>query len=70
MVIIDGVFHLITDDKNFKNLQLTTVDARGEMPRVTSLASIPFTARGLTFDGKRFWTADRRNNEIVTFTMP
>jgi hypothetical protein len=70
MAIVDGVFYLITGEKNFNNLQLTTVDARGETPRVTALASIPFTARGLTFDGMRLWTADRRNNEIVAFTMP
>lgn len=70
MTIIDGLFYLITGEKNFKNLKLTTVDARGETPRVTLLASIPFIARGLTFDGTRLWTADRNNNEIVAFTMP
>ena len=70
MTIIDGNFYLITGAKNFKNLELTKVDARGETPRVTSLASIPFVARGLTFDGSRFWTGDRDSNEIVAFPMP
>ncbi|MDQ6944113.1 MAG: hypothetical protein M3169_16565, partial [Candidatus Eremiobacteraeota bacterium] len=37
MTIIDGAFYLITGAKNFKNLELTMVDARGETPRVTSL---------------------------------
>lgn len=70
MAVLDGLFYLITGDKKFKNLQLTTMDARGETPQLTALASIPFTARGLTFDGTRFWTPDRDNNEIVAFTMP
>ena len=70
MTIIDGVFYLITGAKNFKNLELTKVDARGETPHVTSLASIPFNARGLTYDGSRFWTGHRDCNEIVAFTMP
>ncbi len=69
ITIIDHVFYLITGEKNFKNLQLTKVDARGETPRVSLLASIPFVARGLAFDGSRFWTGDRANNEIVAFTV-
>lgn len=70
MTIIGGGFYLITGAKNFKNLELTTVDAHGETPLVTSLASIPFNARGLTYDGSRFWTGHRDCNEIVAFTMP
>ena len=70
MTILDGVFYLVTGAKNFKNLELTTVDARGETPHVTALASIPFVARGLAFDGSRFWTGDRETDEIVAFTMP
>jgi hypothetical protein len=70
MIIVDDFFYLVTGGKNFKNLQLTKVDARGETPRVTQLASIPFTARGLAADGSRFWTADRDRNEIVAFAIP
>jgi hypothetical protein len=70
MIIVDDFFYLVTGGKNFKNLQLTKVDARGETPRVTPLASIPFTARGLASDGSRFWTADRDRNEIVAFAIP
>ncbi|HEY7979969.1 MAG TPA: hypothetical protein VID19_00680 [Candidatus Eremiobacteraceae bacterium] len=70
MTIVDGIFHLVTGDEEFKNLELTKVDTRGESPRVTSLASIPFRARGLAFDGVRFWTNDRGANETVAFEMP
>ena len=70
MSIIDGIFYLITCDADWKNHELTKVDIRGDAPRVNSLESIPFGARGLTFDGARFWTSDRRANEIVAFAMP
>ena len=70
ITIVDHLFYLVTGDKDFRNLQLTGMDAHGETPRVTSLASIPFGARGLTFDGSRFWTGHRTSNEIVAFAMP
>ncbi len=69
MTLVDGVFYLITGDENFKNLQLTKVEDRGATPQLTALAAIPFVARGLAFDGSRFWTGDRRANEIVAFTI-
>lgn len=70
MTIVDGDFLLVTTDMEWNNLELTRVDARGEKARVTSLASIPFRARALTYDGERLWTADRKANEIVAFAMP
>lgn len=68
MVLIDRWFYLITGDEHFKNLQLTRVDASGDTRRTAALASIPFTARGLAYDGSQFWTGDRNRNEIVAFT--
>jgi hypothetical protein len=67
MTIVEARFYLVTSDEEFENLQFTAVDARGEVPRISALASIPFDARGLTFDGSRFWTSHRDNNEIVAF---
>jgi hypothetical protein len=68
MTIVDGRFHLVTSDAEFENLQLDTVDARGESPKFETLAAIPFDARGLTYDGSRFWTSHRDENQIVAFT--
>lgn len=68
MTIAQGAFYLITSDGEFEDLQLTKVNARAEKPEVTALAGIPFAARGLSFDGSRFWTSHRDNNEIVAFT--
>ena len=70
MAIVEGIFYLVTTDEEFENVQLTKVDARGETPRITTIASIPFDARGLAFDGSRFWTCHRDDNQIVAFTVP
>ena len=69
MFVLDGRFHVIACDPDFRNPQLTTIDARGETLEVKALASIPFGARGLTFDGTHYWTSDRRKNEIVSFSV-
>ena len=70
MTIVDGRFYLVTGDAEFENMQLTVVNPRDEAPRATAVASIPFDARGLTFDGTRFWTSHRDNDEIVAFERP
>ncbi|HEV3153726.1 MAG TPA: hypothetical protein VGZ02_07990 [Candidatus Baltobacteraceae bacterium] len=70
MTIANRCFYLVTTDEEFENVQLTRVDAHGEEPLVEAVAAIPFDARGLTFDGSRFWTSHRDNNEIVAFQSP
>jgi DNA-binding beta-propeller fold protein YncE len=70
MTIVDGNFYVIDADDEFENLCFNKVDAHGEQPVVTQLATVPFEARGLTFDGSRFWTSDRDNNQIVAFERP
>ena len=70
MTIVDGRFYLLTSDAEFENMEFTVVDAHGETPRTETLASIPFDARGLTYDGSRFWTSHRDENQIVAFTVP
>jgi hypothetical protein len=70
MTIVDGCFFLVTTDGEFDNVEFWKVDARGENLNAHALASIPFDARGLAFDGTRFWTSHRDNNEIVAFEKP
>jgi hypothetical protein len=70
MTIVDSCFYLITGDSEFETLLLCKVDAHGEHPAITDLATVPFAARGLAFDGARFWTSHRDNNEIVAFDRP
>jgi sugar lactone lactonase YvrE len=70
MTIVDGCFYLITTNEQFEDVELWKVDARGQKPVAHPVASIPFDARGLAFDGTRFWTSHRDNNEIVAFEKP
>ena len=69
MTIVDGCFYLISGDEELEDLRFTKVDARGSEPVVTDLATVPFDARALAYDGTRFWTCHRDNHEIVAFTL-
>ena len=67
MTVSGGMFYLVTVDDDWKNPQLTAMHAGGKTPRLRGLAPIPFSARGLAFDGRYFWTSHRAVNEIVAF---
>jgi DNA-binding beta-propeller fold protein YncE len=69
--IVGGCFYCITtDDETSGNYFLTRIDARGGTPVSTDLLAIPFNARGLAFDGERFWTNDREVHQTVAFARP
>ncbi len=70
MTIAEGCFYLLTSDAEFENMEFWKLDARTETPHVAVLASVPFDARGLTYDGARFWTSHRDDNQIVAFEKP
>lgn len=70
MTIVDGAFLLVTADDEFENVCLTRVDARAGAPIITDLATIPFGARGLTWDGSLLWTSHRDDNELVALEYP
>jgi hypothetical protein len=62
-----GDFYLIAADDEFERLELATLDL--EKPKgITVVAPIDFGARALTFDGKVWFTSDREENQIVSFT--
>jgi hypothetical protein len=46
------------------------VDRRPDTPKIEDLVRIPFAARALAFDGTRFWTNHREQNQIVSFKRP
>ncbi len=69
--IVGGRFYLITtDDEHSGTYWLTRVDARSGSPRIEDLAEIRFDARGLAFDGERFWTNHREKHQTVAFAKP
>lgn len=70
-VIVDGKFYLVTtDDEEADEYWLTRVDARDGVPKSEDVLRIPFPARALAFDGSKFWTNHRENDEIVAFAKP
>jgi hypothetical protein len=65
MTFANGALYLITTDDDWQNRELVRVSAGVHSSPLTALASIPFSARGLAFDGSQFWTTHRENSEIV-----
>ncbi len=49
--------------------RIARLDVREKTPQVEDLATIPFAARSLTFDGRKFWSNHRAANELVSFTV-
>jgi hypothetical protein len=71
MVIVGGRFYAITTvDRESTDYRLLCIDARKDEPEIQELATIPFIARSLGFDGSKFWTAVPDSNEIVAFAKP
>ncbi len=71
MTIVDGCFYLATTQgKDVDDYRLVRLDARKPEPAITELASLPFVARGLAYDGKHFWTNVRSENTTVRFALP
>jgi outer membrane protein assembly factor BamB len=65
----DGLFHMISADEEFENLQLATLDVRIGNPRAVPVAGLPSEARALAFDGRAWWTSHREASEIVSFEV-
>jgi hypothetical protein len=69
LVIVEGYFYLITtEDEESDEYFLTRIDARDGKVSSEDIARVPFRARALAYDGRRFWTNHREQNEIVAFT--
>ena len=67
-VWVDGLIYLVTTDAEETNeYWLTRVDPRPATPVIKDVALIPFQARALAWDGTKFWTNHREQNQIVAF---
>lgn len=70
-VFVDGFIYLVTTDaEETTDYWLTRVDPRPAEAKIEDIAHIPFAARALAFDGTRFWTNHREQNQIVSFARP
>jgi hypothetical protein len=72
-VFVGGALFLVTTDaEETTEYWLTRVDLKlagaGE-PKCEDVARIPFQARALAWDGTKFWTNHREQNEIVAFAV-
>jgi hypothetical protein len=66
---VDGTFYVLTtNDEHTNDYFLMKASVNGGQPRFEDVARVPFAARALAFDGSRFWTNHREQNEIVAFT--
>lgn len=66
---VDGAFYaLTTDDEETDEYFLMKASVNGGTPKFEDVARVPFKGRGLAFDGSRFWSNHRENNQIVAFT--
>lgn len=69
-VIVGGVFYVLgTDNEETDEYFLTRIDARNGRPKAEDIAHVNFQGRALAYDGTRFWSNHREQNEIVAFTI-
>lgn len=69
MTIVDGAFYLATVDEGWADGQLQRLGVDAAASSIETLQSFPFKPRSVAYDGERFWTADRNNHAIVSFTL-
>ena len=73
---VDGTLYVIRGQENkdvpnkSEEWRIARLDPRHDKPNVEDLATIPFAARSLAFDGERFWSNHRAANETVSFAIP
>jgi hypothetical protein len=69
VVITDGSAHVLgTDEEENGDYYISRMDL--ESGAAQDLALVPFRARGLAWDGSRFWTNHREADRTVSFDLP
>ncbi|MEO5717373.1 MAG: hypothetical protein ABIR29_02250 [Chthoniobacterales bacterium] len=73
---VDGKLYVLRGQENkdvpgkAEEWCLARLDLAEKNPTIEDLASVPFAARSLTYDGENFWSNHRAANETVSFTLP
>ena len=69
MTIVDGAFFLVTVDDEWGDGRFDRLGIDDDAPSLQALRALPFKPRSVAFDGERFWTADRNDHALVSFTL-
>ena len=69
VTIVDGAFYLVTVDVEWGDGRFDRLGIDDDASSIQALRSLPFKPRSVAFDGEHFWTADRNNHAIVSFTL-
>lgn len=69
MTIVNGAFYLATVDDDWVDGRLERLATDAPASAIETLRSFPFKPRSVAYDGERFWTADRNNHAVVSFTL-
>lgn len=69
MTIVDRAFYLATVAEDWAEGQLQRLCVDAPASSIETLQLFPFKPRSVAYDGERFWTADRNNHAIVSFTL-
>ena len=73
---VDGMIYVLRGQENkdvpnrAEEWRMARLNPRDERPEVEDLAAVPFAARSLTFDGRKFWSNHRAANETISFSVP
>ncbi len=73
---VDGSIFVIRGKENkglpnkSEEWRIARLDPREKTPKIEDLAIVPFAARSLAFDGKKFWSNHRAAGETMSFTLP
>ncbi len=73
---VDGKLYVLRGQENkdvpgkAEEWRIARLDLADENPQVEDLASVPFAARSLTYDGENFWSNHRAANEVISFALP
>ncbi len=69
MTIVGAHFYLATVDEEWGDGRLDRLGIDADASSIESVRSFPFAPRSVAFDGDKFWSADRNNHALVSFTI-
>lgn len=69
LAVRDGQLYVIAADDEFEVLRFAKLNPNSGKTEFTEIADIPFGARSLAFDGEYWWTSDREEGQLVSFTV-